>query len=144
MTNTINSKIEGAFTGYNGGAVFRLANGQVWQQKRHKYKYRYKYRPSVRIILDGNEHMLHVDCMDEPVAVVRVSLAEDGPIVSDFNGYSQDARFVFQNGHVWVPAEFKYNYHYAHRPHAIVVNGINGTELSVEGMEENLRVRRGS
>ncbi len=144
MSNTISSKIEGAFTGYNGGAVFKLVNGQAWQQKHHMYKYRYQYRPSVQIIRDGNEHMLHVDCMDEPVAVVRVSIIEDGPIVSDFKGFSQDARFEFQNGRVWVPAEYKYKYHYAHRPHAIVVDGINGTELSVDGMEGTLRVRRGS
>ncbi len=91
MSNTISSKIEGDFTGYNGGAVFRLANGQVWQQKLYKYKYRYMYQPSVHIIYDGNEHMLHVDCMDEPVAVVRVSIIEDGPIVSVFKGYTKDA-----------------------------------------------------
>lgn len=45
----INSQLVGAFTGYNGGAVFRLTNGQVWQQRRHKYQYRYKFRPRVRV-----------------------------------------------------------------------------------------------
>jgi hypothetical protein len=142
MTGVLNSKIEGEFNGYNDGAVFRLANGQVCQQKRYKYKYKYKYRLSVQIAHNGTEYMMHVDCMSEPIAVVRVSIAEEGTIVSNFAGFSQDARFQFQNGRIWVPAEYKYSYHYAHRPEAVVVDGIDGYELSVEGMSETLRVRR--
>lgn len=142
MMNTIESRIDGEFNGYDDGAVFRLANGQVWQQKRYKHKYRYKYRPHVRIYREGSDYMMAVDCMDEPIAVVKVSLLEDGPIVSDFRGFARDAQFQFQNGHVWVSAEYKYNYHYAHRPHATVVDGVNGVVLSVEGMSETLRVRR--
>jgi len=29
-------RIEGSFTGFHGGAVFRLTNGQVWQQARYR------------------------------------------------------------------------------------------------------------
>ena len=142
MSTTINSKIVGAFHGFHGGAVFRLTNGQAWQQKRYEYKYRYKFRPSVQIVSDGNAHMLYLDCMDEPIAVVRVSIVEEGTIVSEFNGFSDEARFEFESGRVWVPAEYKYHYHYAHRPHGIIVSGINGSQLSVEGMNETLRVQQ--
>ena len=142
MTEHLSCKIEGAFTGYNGGAIFKLANGQAWQQKIHKYKYKYEYRPNVRILQDGGEYILEVECMDETVAVVKVSILEEGAIASDFNGFDQNARFEFESGRVWVPAEYKYNYHYAFRPHAIIVNGINGAELSVDGMGETLRVRQ--
>jgi hypothetical protein len=33
MTQTVQTRIEGEFTGYNDGAIFKLANGEVWQQK---------------------------------------------------------------------------------------------------------------
>ncbi len=88
--------------------------------------------------------MLEVPGMSQPIPVVRVNLVEDGTIVSNFTGFFQDARFEFQNGRIWLPAEYKYCYHYAYRPPAIIVDGVNGLELAVEGMSETLRVRRGN
>ena len=68
----IRTKIEGEFTGFDADAIFRLANGQVWQQKRYKYRCRYRYRPNVRIYQDGGRYMMEVDCMDEAIEVVRL------------------------------------------------------------------------
>lgn len=138
----INSQVVGEFTGYNDGAVFQLTNGQVWQQSRYKYNYKYKYRPRVRIYLEGGRWMAEFDCMEEPIEVVQATILEQGIIVSDFNGFDGDARFEFQSGQVWEQTEYKYKYHYAHRPPAMVVNGINGVVLHVEGMDESVRVRR--
>jgi len=142
MNHEIRSRIEGEFNGYDDGAIFELANGQVWQQKRYRYKYKYSYRPEVRIYRDGGKYMMEVAVMDEPIEVVRVDIAVEGTIVSDFSGYNQDMKFEFQNGQVWEQAEYKYSYHYAYRPHAVVVNGVNGYELHVDGMSETVRVRR--
>jgi hypothetical protein len=138
----IRNRISGEFNGYDDGAVFRLDNGQVWQQKRYKYKYKYKYRPTVRIYESSGRRLMEVDCMDEPVEVVRVGLVEDGAIISDFCGFKGSSKFQFQNGHVWQQVEYKYSYHYAYRPHGGIVDGINGLRLSVEGMSESVRVRR--
>ena len=68
----VRSQIEGEFTGYNGGAVFKLTNGQVWQQRKYKYKYKYKYRPKVRIFKNSGHTFMEFDCMDEPVEVIRL------------------------------------------------------------------------
>jgi hypothetical protein len=138
----ISSRVAGAFTGYNDGAIFRLTNGQVWQQRRYKYKYRYKYRPKVRIYRDGPRRLAEFDCMDEPVEVVQVSILDEGVIVSDFEGFSDASRFEFQGGTIWEQAEYRYSYHYAYRPSAMVVEGVNGTVLYVDGMAECVRVRR--
>jgi hypothetical protein len=138
----IHSQLDGEFNGYDDGAIFRLTNGQIWQQRRYKYKYKYKYRPRVRLYQDQNRWFMEFDCMDEPIEVVRANVLEDGVIVSDFNGFHGRSRFKFASGRVWEQAEYKYSYHYAYRPHAIVVDGINGTELQVEGMGEKVRVRR--
>lgn len=142
MTQEIRSLIDGEFNGYDNGAVFRLANGQAWQQKRYKYKYKYAYRPAVRIYRRGSEYMMKVACMDEPIEVVPVEIIVEGQIVSDFNGFDGDAKFEFDNGQVWQQAEYKYSYHYSYRPDAMVVNGINGQVLHVDGMSESVGVRR--
>lgn len=137
------SQIEGEFNGYDDGALFRLTNGQVWQQRRYKYKYKYKYRPRVRVYQEQGRWFMEFDCIDEPIEVVRANVVEEGTIVSDFRGFDGSSRFQFQNGRVWQQAEYKYNYHYAHRPHAVIVEGVNGLEIQVDGMSETVRVRRG-
>ena len=143
MTQDINTKIDGEFNGFNNGAVFKLSNGQVWQQRRYKYMYRYAYRPNVRLYREGVKCMLEIKLSGcEPIEVIKVDVLQDDYIVSNFKGFFQNARFEFQNGSVWEQAEYKYNYHYAHRPHALVIDGINGIELSVDGMSETVRVRR--
>lgn len=138
----IHSQIAGAFSGYHGGAVFRLTNGQTWQQRRYRYKYKYKYRPRVRVYEEQGRKMMAFDCMDEPIEVVRANLLEDGIIVSDFNGFDGSSRFEFDSGNVWEQAEYKYSYHYAYRPQAIIVDGIGGVTLHVEGMSDEVQVRR--
>jgi hypothetical protein len=80
--------------------------------------------------------------MEEPIEVIRVNVLEEGAITSDFKGFEGSSLFKFQSGRVWEQAEYKYSYHYAHRPQAIVVDGVNGTVLQVEGMSESVRVRR--
>jgi hypothetical protein len=96
----------------------------------------------VRVYRDGSHYMMEVAVMDEPIEVVRADIVVEGPIVSEFSGFNQDMKFEFQNGQVWEQAQYKYSYHYAYRPHAIVVNGLNGQELHVDGMSETVRVRR--
>jgi hypothetical protein len=138
----INSQLVGAFTGYNSGAIFRLTNGQVWQQRYYKYKYIYKYRPTVRICQEGGRWPAEFDCLDEPIEVVRANILEEGVIVSDFSGFDGKSRFEFQSGRVWEQAEYKYSYHYAYRPEAVVIDGVTGVVLHVDGMSEQVGVRR--
>ena len=139
----ITSKLQGAFTGYKGGKVFRLSNGQAWQQSRYKYKYKYKYRPRARLYREGSKWFLHPECMDEPVEVRRVSVLAEGQVVSDFKGFSGDSVFELTDGTIWEEAEYKYEYHYAYRPDAVVVDGASGIEIHIEGMSQGNRVRPG-
>ncbi len=142
MSQEIHSRVLGPFTGYHGGAIFRLANGQAWQQRRYKYKYKYAYRPHVHIYKYDGKYLMEVEVMDEPVEVTPVNIAVEGTIVSDFSGFNGKSIFEFSNGQIWRQAEYKYSYHYAYRPTGIVVNGVNGNELSVEGMSDTVRVDR--
>jgi hypothetical protein len=138
----IRSQILDEFSGFDDGAIFELDNGQVWQQRHYQYRYHYAYRPAVRVYSDGGRYMMDVAGMNEAVEVIQVSVLVEGPIISDFNGFDGSSKFQFQNGQVWQQAEYKYNYHYAYRPRGIIIDGINGAELRVEGMSETVKVRR--
>ena len=143
MTQRINSQIEGEFNGFNDGAIFRLVDGTVWQQKNYQYMYIYAYRPQVSIHQDNiGRWIMKVDIAGcPPIEVQQVRVIQEGHIISDFKGFFQDAKFEFQNGNIWEQAEYKYNYHYSYRPYAVIIDGIRGRELSVDGMSETVRVR---
>ena len=65
--NTINSRIEGEFEGYEYGNVYHLINGQAWQQTSATYNYSYKYGP--RVTIRNGE--MRVDGMSRSVRVTR-------------------------------------------------------------------------
>ncbi len=66
------SRIEGDFEGFDGDRVYRLVNGQKWQQAHFKYRYFYQYQPVARIWNDGGQYLLDVEGMNEMIAVRRV------------------------------------------------------------------------
>jgi hypothetical protein len=72
----------------------------------------------------------------------RSDIVCEGVIISDFTGFDGDSEFEFDNGQVWKQAEYKYAYHYAYRPEAVVIDGRAGLILKVEGMDETVAVRR--
>jgi hypothetical protein len=67
----VTSRIEGEFTGTEDETVFRLDNGQVWQQI--GYRYRYRYRPRVTIEVSSARAVMLVEGFDEPIKVRRLS-----------------------------------------------------------------------
>src|SRR5688572_19045254 len=136
------TRLDGATTGYHTDAVFKLATGEVWQQVRYHYRYHYAYRPEVRLFADGLTQMLQIDGISDAIEVRRVNVVCEGIIVSEFRGFAADARFEFQNRQCWVPAETKYQYQYAHRPEAMVIDGVRGLTLHVDGLDDSLLVRR--
>ncbi len=68
----IESEIDGEFEGWSGETIFKLANGQIWQQAEYDYEYEYEYRPKVMIYRSGGEYRLKVEGMDQSVAVKRL------------------------------------------------------------------------
>jgi hypothetical protein len=134
--------IEGEFEGFEEGSVFRLDTGRMFQQTSQQYLYHYAFRPGVRISSEGGSFLLEVQGIKGKVVVNEVSIVEEGTIASEFSGFDGSSKFTFDNGNVWQQAEYKYEYHYAYRPEAIIFDGANGPELRVEGMNETVRVKR--
>ena len=49
----IDLQIDGEFTGWDGETIFRLMNGQIWQQTSYSYTYHYDFIPKVLIFRTG-------------------------------------------------------------------------------------------
>ncbi len=47
-----------------GDSVYKLDNGQVWQQTKYFYQYKYAYRPRVTIEASGSRGIIHVEGFD--------------------------------------------------------------------------------
>lgn len=68
----ITSRISDSFEGAQGDSVYKLDNGQVWQQSKYFYKYKYSYRPRVRIEASGYRGVMHVEGFDREIQVERL------------------------------------------------------------------------
>ena len=69
---TIESRIDGAFSGWDGETIFKLANGQIWQQAVYAYRYHYAYGPKVLIYRSGGAYKMKVDGVDGEIVVRRL------------------------------------------------------------------------
>lgn len=70
---TIRSRIDGEFKGTGDQLVYKLRNGQVWQQVGYRYRYRYRYSPAVTINTSGSRGVMIVDGFDDPIKVRRIA-----------------------------------------------------------------------
>lgn len=70
--SVIESKIDGTFEGWTGDTIFKLSNGQIWQQASYAYTYHYAYSPKVTIYKDGSVYKMMVDGVDSKISVTRI------------------------------------------------------------------------
>jgi hypothetical protein len=70
--SVIESVIDGEFNGWDGETIFKLTNGQIWQQSEYDYEYEYEYRPEVTIYKTNSGYKMQVKGMAESVAVKRI------------------------------------------------------------------------
>lgn len=69
---TIESKIDGNFEGWNGETIFRLTNGQIWQQTEFGFNYHFAFMPRVLIFRSGNGFKMQVDGVNKAIGVVQI------------------------------------------------------------------------
>ena len=70
--NVVESRIEDEFTDWDGETIFKLVNGQIWQQSSYAYTYHYAYRPEVLIAKASRGYTMHVEGVDSTLTVVRL------------------------------------------------------------------------
>jgi hypothetical protein len=68
----INSRIDGDFNGTENEALYKLINGQIWQQIGYRYRYKYRYRPRIQIIKNGTRGVMTVEGFPDPIKVRRI------------------------------------------------------------------------
>jgi len=68
----IESKIDGEFEGWEGDTVFKLMNGQIWQQSQYNYTYHYAYMPDVLIYPSNGGYKMKVDGVNTAIFVQRL------------------------------------------------------------------------
>lgn len=68
----IETRIDGDFEGWDGETIFKLANGQIWQQAAYAYHYHYAYSPAVLIYSSGGTAKMKVEGVSETIAVRRL------------------------------------------------------------------------
>lgn len=69
---TIEAQIDGDFEGFDGETIFKLTNGQIWQQSEYYYYYHYSFMPQVTILQSGPSFKILVEGVPKAVGVERL------------------------------------------------------------------------
>lgn len=72
MRVVVESRTVAECSGWDGETLFKLDNGQIWEQAEYRYRYFYKYRPKIRVWTDGGRYQLEVEGVKETIRVQRV------------------------------------------------------------------------
>ncbi len=68
----IESAINGDFNGWDGETIWKLSNGQIWQQAEYSYTYSYSYHPDVTIYETSSGCRMKVEDEEETILVKRI------------------------------------------------------------------------
>jgi hypothetical protein len=71
-TPAVESSISGEIEGWDGETIFKLDNGQIWQQAVYDYTYFYEYHPDITIYQTSEGCRMKVEDEDETVVVKRI------------------------------------------------------------------------
>lgn len=68
----IETNIEGEFIGWEGDTIFKMSNGQIWQQVTMGFTYTYKFRPKVMIIKTNGAYKMKVEGVANTIFVKQI------------------------------------------------------------------------
>jgi hypothetical protein len=68
----IESRIDGEFEGWSGDTIFRLVNGQIWQQSGYAYLYHYGFMLPVLIYPAAGGYRMQVEGVSDQINVTRL------------------------------------------------------------------------
>ena len=71
-SEVVKSEIDGEFHGWDGETIFKLTNGQIWQQAEYDYDYEYAYRPEVLIYKTAGGYKMKVEDVKDTIYVKRI------------------------------------------------------------------------
>lgn len=68
----VESTIDGDFEGWEGETIFKLMNGQIWQQSQYSYTYHYAFMPKVVIYPSNGRFKMKVDGVNSTIYVKQL------------------------------------------------------------------------
>lgn len=68
--------------------------------------------------------------------------AMETKIDGKFEGWDGETIFKMMNGSIWQQASYAYTYHYAYMPDVIIYSKNGATYMKVEGVRDEIRVKR--
>lgn len=154
--NVIESRIDGNFEGFDSDKVYKLTNGQIWQQAEYKYTYSYKYRPRVTLVKSGIYYKMLVDGMSESVKFKLISgslgtttkstsstpSVIESHVSNSFSGFSNGNIFKLDNGQIWEQTEY-YTYTYTYsRPKVMIYKSGGVYKLKFDNIDKAVTVKR--
>lgn len=126
--------VEGSWEGWDGETIVELSDGTIWQQDEYLFEYQYSYRPAVSI---ANGQM-SVEGMSRPVQVRQLPSDARRTVAGAWKGWDGKTIVEFTDGSRWQQVEYHYEYRYAYRPEAFLVDDT----ILVAEMSKAVRVRR--
>ena len=72
IKDVIETQIDGDFEGWEGETIFKMMNGQIWQQSSYDYTYHYAYSPEVLIYEFNGSWIMRVEDVDETIEVTQL------------------------------------------------------------------------
>ena len=72
ISRVIETQIDGEFEGWEGETIFKMMNGQIWQQSSYAYMYSYAYSPEVIIYETSSGYVMKVDGVEETINVIKL------------------------------------------------------------------------
>ena len=72
INNVIETQIDGEFEGWEGETIFKMMNGQIWQQSSYAYLYHYAYCPNVIIFKTSTGYIMKVDGVSDNISVIQL------------------------------------------------------------------------
>jgi hypothetical protein len=73
IKNVVETQIEGEFEGWEGETIFKMMNGQIWQQSTYEYMYHYAYSPEVLIYEYKGSWIMKVEDVDDTIEVSLIN-----------------------------------------------------------------------
>lgn len=143
MSELVKSNIDGTFQGWSGDTVFKLVNGQLWEQINYSYLYHYAYQPETKIKSLNRGYVMEVEGVRESIQVRPVYDFVESKIDGEFTGWNGETIFKLMNGQIWQQSLYAYYYHYAYMPQVLIYSSVSGGwKLKVEGINQTISVRK--
>ena len=137
------STIMNSFSGLSMGNVYKLSNGELWEQT-EAWTWAWSWSmPQVSLYTEGGVTKMKVQNIDHPVSVRRIKNFVESTITSKFEGLNSGYLYTLANGQVWKQTEAWVWVWIWFNPQVILWESYGGViKMKVQGINHPVMVTR--